>query len=94
MNFDKAWEIMENEAAGKAEDKKTPVNIWIDFKGGSASLLAPRFFKDIAGTKETVKLAWNTFCKHNEDLSDSIEDIHIIIEGAENREEKEQRFSA
>lgn len=80
MNFNIAWAIIEN----KLEDIEIPSNspaatVEIIFDQGSATLHAPRFFKDPANIRDTVSLAWRTYCRgHIEQDADAITEINIL----------------
>ncbi len=83
MNFDKAWEKMveriENEERGEGVPQ---IEILFDNDTDGeckATLIAPRFHKDIDTAKRDVKKAWETFCKPYEDVRlESVERINLL----------------
>ncbi len=76
MNFDAAWDkIVPMIPQIAHETNAATINIY--FAGGSASLHAPRFFKEVDSTRCTVKRAWDTYCRGHEEVRDAITDISI-----------------
>lgn len=94
MNFDQA--IFEMSLTAE-EVKKTPANIIISFEVKNAiqtaSLIAPKYYKDKDGTLATVKRAWECFCRGDEEKLYSITGIKIHYEGSEYAKE-ERRITA
>ena len=96
MNFEQALFEYSLKAG---EVLKAPANIVIYFEEGNsestASLRAPKYYRDKEGTMNTVKRAWECFCRGDKEKLYSISSIDITYEGAENGEEqKDKRCSA
>lgn len=96
MNFDTAWEKMQERAVWDFANKKLSATVWIKFCGVSASLTADNFFKDPDAVKATVKRAFEKYyARGREEILNGITSIEIRVKGAEdNGREKEQRITA
>nr|WP_297765624.1 hypothetical protein [uncultured Butyrivibrio sp.] len=83
MNFDSAWEEMVERVEEEEIGEGVPqIEIRFDNENDGkcyATLLTPRFHKDIDEAKRDVKLAWETFCRPYEDARlESIERINLL----------------
>ena len=97
MNFDTAWEMMEERSIWDFADKEKSATIRIELDNGfTASLTAKKFFKQIDEVKATTKRAFEKYyARGREEILNGITKMDIIMEGAvENGREKEQRITA
>ena len=87
MDFMTAWEKLEESGEIRtAKEERLPATVWIRFAVGSASMRTPKFYKDVTGTRDTVKHAWETYCRGDERLLNSVTDVRICT-GSESFED-------
>lgn len=82
MNFTEAWNTKLMAASEAAQNnKKLNIKARINFEGGEASMVIPKYFKDEEFARDTLSRAWDTYCRGKNGLTDSINSI--IIEESE-----------
>ena len=97
MNFDTAWELMEENYAWDHADKEKTATVWIELEDGTtASLSAKKFFTQVDDVKAAAKRSFEKyFARGRKEILNGITNIDIIIEGAkEDGREKKQRITA
>ena len=80
MTFNEAWNEIADKIAEAKQTAKTPAaTVKIIFHEGTATLHAPKFFKNPDEAKDTVALAWKTYCRGKaEYISQSITGLQIL----------------
>ncbi len=97
MNFDTAWQKLEERTIWDFADKKKTATIWIELDNGSScSLTAKNFFKNVNGHKESTKRAFEKYhAQGREEIINGITSIDVFIEGATNeKKESNKRITA
>ncbi len=96
MDFNTAWSIMEDlEGKSEYENRRIPATVRIDFCKGTASLYTEIAFTDRKATKDTVKRAWETYCRGRSELLEGISGIEIVVKvTGQGKGEKDRRVIA
>jgi hypothetical protein len=78
MDFITAWENRHITARRHIPTgEKVDIRAKINFKGGEATMVMPKYFKDEEAAMDTLHRAWNTYCKHHADKRNAIESIIV-----------------
>ncbi|MBP3784559.1 MAG: hypothetical protein J6I68_15040 [Butyrivibrio sp.] len=76
MIFSDAWERRVVEFDSSVNKKNVQAILYYD--GGTASMAMPGYLKDEADAGDTMRRAWDTFCKDKPHLVNNIIEIRII----------------